>query len=97
MNYPHLYRISIYLQKSRYTPQNVFSWIKDLPAFHSDINSTIINNLSSSSLIEKDNVFDKKLKRLDSLRTENKVSYETEANIYDDDNDYNYNLKLKDD
>ena len=34
------------------TPANIFSWIKDLLDFHSDTNSTDVNN--SSSLIDND-------------------------------------------
>jgi hypothetical protein len=76
------------------TPVNIFSWITDLFDFHPDTNSTDVNN-SSSSLIEKDNVFDKKPIIHDSLQTVNKSSYETDASIYYD--NYNSNLKLNDD
>ncbi len=43
---------------------------------------------------DDDDVFDKKPITPDSLQAENKTSYETESNL---DNNYNSNLKLKDD
>ncbi len=73
------------------TPANISSWINDLFDFHSVNNSNIINN--SSSLIEKDNTFDKKPLISDSFQAENKVNYETETNLA---NDTNSDLKLKD-
>ena len=95
MNYPHLYK-NIYLNCKNLgvTPSNILSWIKDLLDFHPDTNSTDVNN-SSSSLIDKDDdVFYKKPITPDPLQAENKSSYETESNL---DNNYNSNLKLKDD
>jgi hypothetical protein len=76
------------------TPANIFSWIKDLLDFHPDTNSTDVNNPSSSLIDDDDDVFYKKPILPDSLQAENKTSYETESNL---DNNYNSNLKLKDD
>jgi hypothetical protein len=76
------------------TPANIFSWIKDLLDFHPDTNSTDVNNSSSSLIDNDDDVFYKKPILPDSLQAENKTSYETESNL---DNNYNPNLKLKDD
>ena len=59
--------------------------------FHSDTNSTDVNN--SSYLIDNDDVFHNKPITPD-LQAGNKISYETKSNL---DNNYNSNLKLKDD
>jgi len=71
------------------TPYIISSWIKDLFDFQVE-NSNILNN--SSSLIEKYNAFDKKPLIMNSF-PDNKISHETETNL---DNDYNSDLKLKD-
>jgi len=94
-NFTFIQEIYLTCKNLGVTPQNVLSWIKDLLTFHCDINSKITNNSSSSSsLIEKDNAFDKKPKRSNYLKTENELSYEAETILEDE---YNSNLKLKDD